>query len=61
MKWFSIWFWKYLFEKADNPHYCSKWTRFWCRAGGHKEGPIYYNIGGMEPDWRCKKCGDYLE
>jgi hypothetical protein len=36
------------------------WTAFWCRLGGHKCGPWWYNPGGSEPDMRCKNCGDEL-
>lgn len=51
---------KYLLAKADNPDFCNWWTRVTCRFKGHPEGPIYYNVNGSEPDWRCKVCGDNL-
>lgn len=57
--WFYISFWKYLLEKADDPRYCSKWHRFWCRAAGHPEGPWWYGWSS-EPDMTCKGCGDEL-
>ena len=58
--WFDKYFWKYLLGKADDPKYCSKWHRFWCRAAGHPTGPWYHNMGGYEPDMSCKECGDEL-
>jgi|WetSurSiteA1Bulk_404760.scaffolds.fasta_scaffold00038_21 hypothetical protein len=54
MKWFSIAWWEYLLEKPLTLR------KFWCRLHGHKEGPWFHNIGGAEPDWRCRNCGDYL-
>lgn len=53
-RWFSRSWWQYLFEKPVT------WKKFWCRSGCHKCGPIYYNMGGFEPDYRCKNCGDEL-
>jgi hypothetical protein len=53
-KWFDKYWWKYLLEKPLN------WTKFWCRMGGHKCGPIYYNPYGLEPDMRCKNCDDEI-
>lgn len=60
--WFSRWWWQYLSEKSrnDTPT-CGKIHRFWCRAAGHPDGPIYYNVNGLEPNWKCKECGDDLE
>lgn len=31
-----------------------------CRIQGHPLGPIFYNPGGLEPDMRCRYCGDEL-
>ena len=55
--------WTYLFERPRHG-----WRRadagildtLWCRARGHPAGPIFYNAGGLEPDDRCKNCGDHL-
>lgn len=33
---------------------------WWCRMRGHPYGVVWYNPGGMEPDMRCKNCGDDL-
>lgn len=62
MQWFTFGYWKYLLGKADNPHFCSKWKRFWCRVKGHPMGAIYYTVNptATEPDYRCKTCGDEL-
>jgi len=54
LSWISISFWKYLLEKPNS------WTKFWCRAKGHPDGPIWYNPNGLEPDMRCINCGDEL-
>ncbi len=31
-----------------------------CRWRGHPCGVWWYNVGGFEPDMRCKNCGDDL-
>jgi len=55
---FRVSFWKYLLEKpADG---INLWTAFWCRLSGHRCGVIFYNVGGDEPDYRCKNCFDDL-
>ena len=62
----DIYFYQYLFEKADNPNWCSDnsiidwWKRLLCRIKHHPRGEIYYNPGGYEPDGRCKDCGDNI-
>lgn len=60
MKIFDIWFWKYIFRKADDPTYTSYWKRFICRWNFHPCGEWYYNPGGFEPDHSCKECGDLI-
>ena len=54
MKWFSYCFWEYLLKHPVSI------KKFFCRIGGHKPGPIFYNPGGLEPDMHCKECGDDL-
>ena len=58
--WFSYYFWQYLLEKPTYQYYCNWWTRFWCRAQYHPEGPWYFNVNRTEPDMRCKRCYDEL-
>jgi len=60
-QWFDKWWWKYLLEKPDwySKGYASGWTRFWCRANGHRSG-VWWNNPGSEPNMRCKNCGDDL-
>ena len=57
--WFQPWWYTYLFEPRrydDEP-----WIRvLWCRARGHPSGVVFYNSGGMEPNYTCKGCGDDL-
>lgn len=54
------------FEPSTRKYYLersrcdSRWDSLWCRAMGHPAGEIFYNPGGLEPDHRCKECGDYL-
>jgi hypothetical protein len=31
-----------------------------CRWRGHKDGVVWYNPGGLEPDLHCKNCGEDL-
>lgn len=52
MKWFTKTWWSYLLKG------CTGWTNFWCRAGGHKAGPVWLNTGGTEPDMHCRHCGE---
>jgi hypothetical protein len=63
MKWFSLEFWKYLFSGRMTPRNrfmgCGRLGRAICRAKGHPSGPIWYS-NGLEPDMRCKVCGDDL-
>jgi hypothetical protein len=64
-KWFSISWYRYLFEKVPNG-YWNKYGKFpglrtiICRAKGHPAGVVYYNPTGFEPDMTCKNCGDDL-
>ena len=53
MRWFSIWWWRYLFE--DNTGI----RNILCRAKGHK-GYIWFNPHGTEPDYRCHNCKEDL-
>ncbi len=61
MKWFTLNWWKYLFEKREH---CSKdipmISVIICRARGHPCGVVWYNLNGLEPDMHCKNCGDDL-
>uniref|UniRef100_A0A6M3L277 Uncharacterized protein n=1 Tax=viral metagenome TaxID=1070528 RepID=A0A6M3L277_9ZZZZ len=65
-KWLSIYWYQYLFDKADNPLWISDnkfidwFERLKCRIKRHPCGSIYYNPGGYEPDYRCSNCGDEL-
>jgi hypothetical protein len=53
-RWISPRWWHYLFED------CTGWRNFWCRVRGHPRGPLYYNVGGSEPDWRCRDCNEFI-
>jgi len=64
---FNIYFYQYLFRKADNPKWISDnifidcLNRLKCRFNNHSCGSIYYSPGGYEPDGRCINCGDGIE
>lgn len=58
--WFTRAWWNYLLETPRDPSYTTWWKRFWCRAYGHPNGQIYYNVTGTEPDDRCIDCHDYI-
>jgi len=53
----DIWWWKYIFEK-DGKHWPSL-KRIFCRINNHKAGPVWYSHK-LEPDMRCRNCGDDL-
>lgn len=56
LNWFTKSWWQYLLEKPLNK------TKFLCRIKGHPNGPIFYRVDDriLEPDDRCKDCGDHL-
>jgi hypothetical protein len=65
-RYFDIYFYQYLFRKADNPGWCSDnkfkdfWNRLQCRWRNHPCGYIFYNPGAYEPDVGCIDCGDEI-
>ncbi len=61
MKWFTLAWWKYILDdsRADKD-YSSYLGRFYCRVSQHDCGVWFYNVGGTEPDMRCKGCGEDL-
>jgi hypothetical protein len=68
MHWFTLSWYAYLFAPTGRraERYCSNYwvvdriARIWCRMRGHPAGQIWYNPGGLEPDDRCKNCGEYI-
>jgi hypothetical protein len=52
--WFSRGWWAYLLGG------CTGWRHFWCRVKGHPNGVRWFNVGGLEPDYRCRDCGEDL-
>ena len=54
MKWFTWQWYAYLFKD------CTGLRNFICRAKGHPYGVWYYNPDGLEPDMRCRNCGENL-
>ena len=59
MKWLSIWWYKYLFEKPSPYFDVSLFTSIWCRLRNHPKGMIWFSCG-HEPNYHCKNCGDEL-
>lgn len=65
-RWFHKHWYLYLFRKADSPGWAygsmirDNLSRYWCRFKMHPEGEVFYNLTGLEPDERCKGCGDYI-
>jgi len=49
---------QWLFGRSNDED-VSRLEAVWCRLNGHA-GVVYFNIGGLEPDMHCKRCGDYL-
>lgn len=68
MHWFTYAWWCYLLTGRNyygrGSYYPTKsrwgWTRFWCRLRGHPDGPVWQNVGGLEPDMHCQNCDDNL-
>jgi len=54
MKWLSLWWYQYLFEKPFTIR------KIFCRIKGHPNGPVWYNPEGLEPNMCCRDCSDYL-
>jgi hypothetical protein len=54
LKWITWHYWIYIFKNNSGLQNIS------CRLRGHPNGPIYYNPGGLEPDWHCIDCDEYL-
>lgn len=72
--WVSLSWWRYVLDdsRADKGygpfchwksplHRLGNWiARAACRACGHPAGGWYYNVDGLEPDYRCKGCGEEI-
>lgn len=50
----DICIWRYAFDKPES------FENFLCRLKGHPHGPVYFNVGGLEPDMSCRDCGEEL-
>lgn len=53
MKWFNWYWYKYLLESDG-------WYNMWCRIKGHPSGVWFHNVNTLEPDMKCKDCGEDL-
>lgn len=58
MHWLSPTWWAILLGEPARG--TNLWTAFWCRAKAHPCGTVFFNPGGLEPDYSCKNCGDNL-
>ena len=62
MKWFRLWWWKYLFEHTnENYSDIGIFRRALCRARNHPYGVIWYDLHSEDPDLHCKYCGDNFD
>lgn len=51
-------FWPYVFARGNG--YGPYFETVLCRLAGHPAGVWWYTSHGLEPDMRCKTCGDDL-
>ena len=59
--WLPGWSYWWLMERMPRVFWCAGYLgRTLCRWRGHPAGVWFYNIGGLEPDMRCKGCGTDL-
>jgi len=62
MKYFTLWFWSYIFHRPMRSRYNDEWhwklRLIWCRMRNHPAGVVWYNPNGYEPDMTCKNCGE---
>jgi len=61
----DLYWYKYLFGSFHPPYKKTKykWPGFrvvWCRFREHPYGVVWYNTAGLDPDMRCKGCGEDL-
>jgi hypothetical protein len=56
VRWFTRDWWDYLLDD------CSGVENFFCRIDFHSCGVVWYNFdpNRLEPDMRCKNCGEDL-
>lgn len=63
-RWFTVSWWGHIFAPIKVSRYHDEWfpriRTVWCRIRGHPAGIVFYNPGGLEPDYRCKNCGEDL-
>lgn len=63
LHWFTLEWWAYLLAPCNRRYMDGPFTRIRtasCRAKGHPAGVWWYTSTGLEPDMRCKNCGDDL-
>lgn len=60
-KWLTRTWWRYLLDDSRADKDYGTWlSRAWCRLEHHRCGVWFCNVGGTEPDYRCKGCGEDL-
>lgn len=62
-RWFNYYWYSYLFAKKSVT--AKSWGISWitiilCRMKNHPGGVWWYTSSRLEPDMRCKNCGDDL-
>ena len=55
-RWVRWSWWRYVLSAPQKRNPTPRRFVAWCRLRGHPNGYIYFNPGGMEPDYRCKDC-----
>jgi hypothetical protein len=57
---FALWWWQGLFACRDHGH--GLWRNVWCWVRGYHGPVVWYttDFEPLEPDMRCRDCGEDL-
>jgi len=58
MRFFALWWWRG-FLHCRNFGY-GLWRNVWCWTRGYHGNVWWHNAAGLEPDMRCRDCGENL-
>ena len=56
IRWLPLDLIRYMLEPTRG--YTSRIGTAWCRLRSHPAGIVFFNPGGLEPDYHCRNCGD---
>jgi hypothetical protein len=59
-RWVRWSWWSYIFMARDSGNTTARPVVWWCRLRGHPAGRVHWNPGGLEPDNRCRNCGEEI-